>query len=193
MAHPLVARWQTERLVAVIRAPEIRSARALAGAVRQAGIALVEVTLTFSGALDLLQELAPPVGCGTVLTPTQAKDALAAGAQFLVSPIADPDIIGLGRDHGVLVVSGAWTPTEIHTAWSWGADVIKLFPAHLGGVPYLKSLRQVFSEVLFFPCGGVDFAIVPDYIRAGALAVGMGQGLLKEDQLAQKVQQVRVL
>ncbi len=185
--HPVLAQWQKKRLVAVIRAQSQQEALCFAQKARQAGIHWLEITLTFPDAPRVIRQLAPGVGAGTVLTTLGAEAALAHGAEFLVSPCTIPSIIALGQKHGTLVVSGAWTPTEVLTAWQLGADAIKLFPAHLGGVEYLRSLRQVFPEISFFPCGGITLATAPAYLGAGAIAVGVGSGLLGVDNLVEQV------
>jgi len=175
--HPQLSQWQQDRLVAVIRADSADQALALAHTARQFGIRQLEITLTFPTALTVAVQLG--AGVGTVRTPEQAEQAVAAGVKFLVSPITDPAIITVAKAAGIMVVSGAWTPTEVHTAWQLGVDAIKLFPAQIGGPTYLPALRQILPEVIFFPCGGVTLASAPEYLAAGAIAVGLGQGLLQ--------------
>ncbi|WP_287130056.1 bifunctional 4-hydroxy-2-oxoglutarate aldolase/2-dehydro-3-deoxy-phosphogluconate aldolase [Candidatus Cyanaurora vandensis] len=186
--HPLLQQWQQDRLVAVIRSSNQTTALEIAARVQAAGVRQLEVTLTFPEALAVMAQLR--AGCGTVMTTAQAQAAIAQGTAFLVSPFTHPEIIALGRAAGVLVVSGAWTATEVERAWRLGADVIKLFPAQVGGPDYLHSLKQLFPEVPFFPCGGVTLATATDYLQAGAVAVGIGQGLGTAADLSQ-VQQLQ--
>ncbi len=175
--HPLLATWRREKVIAVIRATTASEALAQVAQVRALGISCVEITLTFADAFAVIEQISPPFGCGTVLSVAQAQAALHHGAQFLVSPLTNPDLIRLGKQAGALVVSGAWTATEINLAHHSGADVIKLFPANVGGAAYLRNLRQIFPEVTFLPCGGVTVDTVEDFLGAGALAVGLGREL----------------
>jgi len=173
--HPQLSQWQQDRFVAVIRADNADHAHTLAQAARQAGAHSLEITLSFPEALAVAVGLG--AGVGTVRTPEQARQAVAAGVAFIVSPITDGEIIAVAQAAGIMVVSGAWTPTEVQGAWQLGADAVKLFPAQVGGPAYLKALRQIMPEVIFFPCGGITRASAPAYLAEGAIAVGIGQGL----------------
>ncbi|HEX9636356.1 MAG TPA: bifunctional 4-hydroxy-2-oxoglutarate aldolase/2-dehydro-3-deoxy-phosphogluconate aldolase [Acidobacteriota bacterium] len=176
------------RLIGVIRCEAADSARALVEVFLQAGLRLVELTLTIPGALELLAELrgraavdGACLGAGTVLTESDARAAVSAGAEFLVSPITDPAVIAVARAAGALAIPGAGTANEVAAAWRDGADIVKLYPApHLGGPAYLRTLRGPFPHIPLLPTGGSELRIeqIAAYAEAGAVAVGLGQGAL---------------
>ena len=119
------------------------------------------------------------VGAGTVLDAETARACMLAGAQFIVAPSLDIPTIRACRTHGVPVVPGALTPTEIVRAWRAGADLVKVFPCSaMGGASYIKSLRAPLPQIELVPTGGVTAATVRDYITAGAAAVGAGADLV---------------
>lgn len=148
------------------------------------GFRLIEVAWTSPQPATLVNRLRQSlgadcvIGAGTVLTVAAAKDAIAAGAQFCFSPHTDADLIRLCHQHGVSVIPGALTPTEIVAAWHLGATSVKVFPcAAVGGVTYIRHLRSPLSQIPLIPCGGIDSADAPNYIKAGAIAVGMASGI----------------
>ena len=169
-------RLQTEQLVAIVRAPEADDAVRVGRTLLDAGIRLIEVTLTTRDAftaIDTLRNFAPDdalVGAGTVLTTIQSRNAVAAGAQFLVTPVLTEAVIGAE----VPVLAGAYTATEAYIAMAAGATAVKLFPASAGGPAYLKALRDPFPTMPLVPVGGVTLDLVPAYLIAGAVAVGLG-------------------
>ena len=169
-------RLQAERLVAIVRAPEADDAVRVGRTLLDAGIRLIEVTLTTRDAftaIDTLRNFAPDdalVGAGTVLTTIQSRNAVAAGAQFLVTPVLTEAVIGAE----VPVLAGAYTATEAYIAMAAGATAVKLFPASAGGPAYLKALRDPFPTMPLVPVGGVTLDLVPAYLIAGAVAVGVG-------------------
>jgi len=169
-------RLQAERLVAIVRAPEADDAVRVGRTLLDAGIRLIEVTLTTRDAftaIDTLRNFAPDdalVGAGTVLTTIQSRNAVAAGAQFLVTPVLTEAVIGAE----VPVLAGAYTATEAYIAMAAGATAVKLFPASAGGPAYLKALRDPFPTMPLVPVGGVTIDLVPAYLIAGAVAVGVG-------------------
>ncbi len=169
-------RLQAERLVAIVRAPEADDAVRVGRTLLDAGIRLIEVTLTTSDAftaIDTLRNIAPDdamVGAGTVLTTIQSRNAVEAGAQFLVTPAFTEAVSGAE----VPVLAGAYTATEAYSAMAAGATAVKLFPASAGGPAYLKALRDPFPTMPLVPVGGVTLELVPAYLVAGAVAVGVG-------------------
>lgn len=169
-------RLQAERLVAIVRAPEADDAVRVGRTLLDAGIRLIEVTLTTRDAftaIDTLRNFAPDdalVGAGTVLTTIQSRNAVEAGAQFLVTPGLTEAVIGAE----VPVLAGAYTATEAYSAMATGATAVKLFPASAGGPAYLKALRDPFPTMPLVPVGGVTLDLVPAYLIAGAVAVGLG-------------------
>ena len=141
--------------------------------------------MTVPGAVELIARLSGEIGeecligAGTVLNEKSAAACVTAGARFIVSPAVNVDTIEFCNSRDIPVLPGAFTPTEVVTAWSAGADMVKLFPANAGGGPgYLKSLRAPFPDVQFVPTGGISLQNAADYIRAGAVAIGVGADLV---------------
>jgi 2-dehydro-3-deoxyphosphogluconate aldolase / (4S)-4-hydroxy-2-oxoglutarate aldolase len=167
-------------VVAVLRAPSADGFAAVADVLVEAGITAIEVTLTSRGAVDALAGLrrqlpaAAVVGAGTVLTADEAKAAVDAGAEFLVSPVFDPEL----GDFGVPFYPGGLTPTEIFQAARRGAPMVKLFPAATVGPRYLKDLHGPLPGVRIMPTGGIDLDDVAAWLTAGAAAVGLGGPLI---------------
>ena len=173
----------THRLVAIVRADDPRTA---VTTLFEAGIRLVEISLTIPNALKTIADLAPDLpddawlGVGTIRTAADITDAKSAGATFAVSPATTPTVrTSIKADLPIL--AGVLTPTEVETALSYGATALKLFPASLGGVDYLKALRAPFPDVPFVPVGGVGVAEAVAYLQAGAVAVGVGSPLMGTD------------
>jgi 2-dehydro-3-deoxyphosphogluconate aldolase / (4S)-4-hydroxy-2-oxoglutarate aldolase len=176
-----------QRLVAVVRAPSVDAAIAVADALEAGGIAAIEVTFSTPGAPEAIRELAGRpglvVGAGTVTTLGQAEDALRSGARFLVSPHTDLAIVAMGIENGVLTVPGALTPTEVVTAAAL-VPLVKLFPGSVGGPGYLRALRAPFPDLRLMPTGGVSADNARDWLDAGAFALGAGGELCPKDVIA---------
>jgi 2-dehydro-3-deoxyphosphogluconate aldolase/(4S)-4-hydroxy-2-oxoglutarate aldolase len=172
-----------ERLLAVVRGPDPARLLDCLRVLAEAGVRLVEVSLTSGGAVDVLAAAASELGdvlllgAGTVLTEAQVSDVRAAGARYVVTPTA-----GAGADaayrSAMPVLAGALTPTEVWAAHERGAAAVKLFPATLGGPAYVRALLDPFPGVPLVPVGGVDAAAAAAYLAAGAVAVGVGSPLL---------------
>ncbi|MFF3335669.1 bifunctional 4-hydroxy-2-oxoglutarate aldolase/2-dehydro-3-deoxy-phosphogluconate aldolase [Streptomyces sp. NPDC002888] len=173
------------RVMAILRSADASALPAVARALAAGGVTCLEITLTTAGALDALAavraELGPgvAVGAGTVITGDQAKDALAAGAEFLVAPVVDTDVVRDAAHRGVPCYPGAWTPTEVSQAWRAGAAAVKLFPASTGGPAHLRQLRAPLPDIPLVAVGGVGIDEARDYLDAGACAVGIGSPLLR--------------
>ena len=171
------------RLMAIVRAPDADGAVRAALALCDAGVRLVEISLTTRGALDAIARLraeAPSqvwVGAGTVLTARDVTDVLAAGAGFVVTP-ALAESVDAAVAAGVPVAAGAFTPSEAVAAVQRGADVVKLFPASVLGPGYLRALRDPLPDVPFMAVGGIGVDAARDFLAAGAVAVGVGSPLL---------------
>jgi 2-dehydro-3-deoxyphosphogluconate aldolase/(4S)-4-hydroxy-2-oxoglutarate aldolase len=171
--------------MAILRSADASALPAVARALADGGVTCLEVTLTTPGALDALACIRDDlgsgvaVGAGTVMTAGQVRDALAAGAGFLVSPVVDADLIRNAAKSGIPCYPGAWTPTEVAAAWQAGAAAVKLFPACTGGPAHLRQLRAPLPEIPLVAVGGVGIAQARDYIDAGACAVGIGSPLLR--------------
>ncbi|MDH6484466.1 bifunctional 4-hydroxy-2-oxoglutarate aldolase/2-dehydro-3-deoxy-phosphogluconate aldolase [Streptomyces sp. SAI-127] len=173
------------RVMAILRSTDASGLPAVARALAAGGVTCLEVTLTTAGALDALTriraELGPDVavGAGTVITGGQARDALAAGAEFLVAPVVDTAVIRHAADRGIPCYPGAWTPTEAWQAWQAGAAAVKLFPASTGGPAHLRQLRAPLPDIPLVAVGGVGIDEARAYLDAGACAVGIGSPLLR--------------
>jgi 2-dehydro-3-deoxyphosphogluconate aldolase/(4S)-4-hydroxy-2-oxoglutarate aldolase len=176
----VVSAIRTDRVVAVVRGRHVADPPGLARTLALAGVRAVEFTFTIPGALAAIEAAAASeaiVGAGTVRDERQARDALAAGAQFLVSPACVPEVADVAQEGGVPVFLGALTPTEVDAAVKAGATAVKLFPAGLGGPRYLHDLRGPFPDVDFVPSGGVTEDNAREFLDAGAIAVYAGSGL----------------
>lgn len=173
-------------IVAIIRASSSEKLVQVARTLYEAGIDVQEVTLTVPGALDVIasirRELGDRVllGAGTVLDTETARAALLAGAEFIVAPTVNVDVIRMCRRYDKLVMPGAFTPTEVLTAWEAGADFVKIFPADIGGPAHLKALRGPLPQIRLLPTGGVDLQTLRGFVEAGASAVGLGSALVEK-------------
>jgi 2-dehydro-3-deoxyphosphogluconate aldolase/(4S)-4-hydroxy-2-oxoglutarate aldolase len=181
-----------ERLgvVAVIRLKDATVLRAIVNALMTGGVRALEVTMTTPRAIELITEIAPTladgflIGAGTVLDAATARQAIEAGAQFVVSPVLNPVIIDECHRQDVAVMPGCFSPTEILHAVDAGADIVKVFPATSLGPNFFKDLRGPFPHVKLMPTGGVTIDNAGEWIRAGAVAVGIGSALLPADAIA---------
>ena len=179
-------------LVAIIRAPSGELLVDVSQALLDGGIDVIEVTFTVPGILDILRDVRKALGnrvllgAGTVLDTESARAAILAGAEFLVTPTVNSDVIRLARRYDKLVMSGAFTPTEILTAWEAGADIVKVFPADVGGPPYLKAIHGPLPHVRLLPTGGVNLDTLPSFVKAGACAVGLGTALVEKEALERR-------
>ncbi|MGN7978476.1 bifunctional 4-hydroxy-2-oxoglutarate aldolase/2-dehydro-3-deoxy-phosphogluconate aldolase [Microbacterium sp. 22195] len=178
-----LSRARAAGVLAVLRAPSPESALEAADAIIRGGIPGIEVTYSTPDAPAVIRELiarhgdAAYIGAGTVTTPEQAAAAAEAGAEFLVSPGTLPALTRAMLDTGTVVMTGALTPTEVMSALELGVDVVKIFPASLGGPSYLGALRGPFPDAPLMPTGGVKPENVADWFAAGAVAVGAGGDL----------------
>ena len=185
--HEDLQRVLNTGLVAIIRANSGEQLVSVARALYDGGIDVIEVTFTVPNAVEGLaavrKELGKKIllGAGTVLDPETARTAILAGAEFLVSPVVNVEVIKLATRYDKLIMPGAYTPTEILTAWEAGADVIKVFPAEIGGPPYLKAIKGPLPQVRLMPTGGVNLQTLESFIKAGACAVGLGSSLVEKD------------
>jgi len=178
------------RLFGVIRTDSMETALMAARAAHRGGVRLIEITFTVPEAPQVIsilrEELATSlVGAGTVLEVGPARDAVRAGAQFIVAPNTNSDVVHVAKDAGVLACPGAATPTEITTALRLGADMVKVYPAgFLGGPAYVRALREVLPEARLVPTGGIDATNAAQYLAAGAFAVGMGGTMFPREAMA---------
>lgn len=179
-------------VVAVIRASGSAELMDVIEALRRGGIRAVEVTMTTPGALDVIKETAERfgddvlVGVGSVLDAETARMAMLAGAQFIVGPVLNLDVIRICKRYDKIVIPGAFTPTEILTAWEAGADVVKVFPATKLGPSFFKDVLGPLPQVRLTPTGGVTVETAPEFIKAGAVFVGAGSALVDKTAVAQR-------
>ena len=177
-------------VVAVLRADRPDALVEVAQAIGRGGIGAVEITMTTPGALDVIGECANRLGgefllgAGTVLDPETARAAILAGAEYIVTPTMNPDVITLCRRYDKIVIPGALTPTEILTAWECGADIVKVFPASAVGPRYFKDVKGPLPQIDLMPTGGVDLENAGDFIRAGACAIAVGGNLVDKAAVA---------
>jgi 2-dehydro-3-deoxyphosphogluconate aldolase/(4S)-4-hydroxy-2-oxoglutarate aldolase len=179
-------------VVAVIRLQDVNKLTKVVEAIRLGGVKAIEITMTVPNAITMIRSLASSVssdvllGAGTVTNPKTAEAVIAAGAQFVVSPILNLDMIKACNAADIAVMPGCYTPTEIFAAWNAGADVIKLFPATSLGPTYLKDIAGPFPHIKMMPTGGVTVDNVGEWIAAGAVAVGITSDLLDKPAIDQE-------
>ena len=177
-------------IVAVIRMKDPARLRAVVDAIAEGGVRALEITMSVPGAVELIREIAPTLpqgfvfGAGTVLDADTVARVVDAGAQFVVSPVFRREVIDACRARDVAALPGCFTPTEILDAWDAGADIVKVFPATALGPSYLKDVRAPLPQVKLMPTGGVTVENAGDWIRAGAVAVGVGTSLLDSEAIA---------
>jgi 2-dehydro-3-deoxyphosphogluconate aldolase/(4S)-4-hydroxy-2-oxoglutarate aldolase len=176
------------KIVAILRGIEAQHADRTAQAIIEGGVRLLEVTMNTDGAAAIINQWRSKfgdgkarIGAGTVLDVRMAREAVAAGAQFLISPNLDEEVITYGAERGISVWPGCMTPTEIVRAWKAGAEAVKVFPMASLGLKYLAEIRAPLNNIPMLATGGVDLDNIGDYFRAGACAVGMGSKLVNLD------------
>jgi len=179
-------------VVAIVRVGSAKEAVEVCGAVARGGVKPIEVTMTVPGAIDAIREFKSTVkeevlvGAGTVLDPETARAVILAGAEFVVSPTLNLEVIEICRRYSKIVIPGTFTPTEILTAWEAGADIVKVFPAMVGGPQYLRDIRGPLPQIRLCPTGGVNLENTPDFIRAGAVAVAAGTSLVDKKAVSER-------
>ena len=183
---------QERGVVAIMRANSSEQLLAAADAVKAGGVNAIEVTMTTPGAIEVIKQATAKYGddvlfgVGSVLDPETARSAILAGAQFVVCPTLNVNTIQICKRYSVPVVSGAYTPTEILTAWQAGADMVKVFPASIGGPALIKAIKGPLPQIKLVPVGGVNLDTTADFIRAGAEIVGVGGSLVNRKYLEAK-------
>ena len=186
----LVEKVERLGIVAIIRMKDPGKVRAVFDAIGEGGVRVIEVTMTVPGAIELIRQLAASLpegfvlGAGTVLDAETARRVIDAGARFVVSPVFRRDVIAACHAQDAAVMPGCFTPTEILDAWDMGADIVKVFPATALGPTFIKDVRGPLPQVKLMPTGGVTLDNAGDWIRAGAVAVGVGTALLDTAAIA---------
>ncbi len=177
-------------IVAVVRANDGSQLVEVCRALADGGIDVAEITFTVPDALEVLKAVKRELGnrillgAGTILDPETARAAILAGAEYLVSPTLNLEVIAMARRYGKLSMPGAFTPTEILTAYEAGADIVKIFPAEIVGPAYFKAIRGPLPQVRMMPTGGVDTTTAEKFLDAGACCLGMGSMLIDPKALA---------
>lgn len=178
-------------IVAVVRSDSGASLAKVVDALAEGGVTAAEITFTVPDAVEVIREVRRSIGdrlilgAGTVLDPETARAALLAGAEYIVAPTVNLEVIRLCRRYDKVVMPGAFTPTEVVAAWEAGADVVKIFPADVGGPAYLKALRGPLPQIRLMPTGGVDLATAEAFLKAGACCLGVGGALVDSRSIAE--------
>ncbi len=174
-------------IIAVIRAPDVERGYKLAEAARRGGIIAIEIAMTVPGALDIIRELAARypkneviIGAGTVLDPQTARMVILSGAEYVISPHFNPEVVRTCHRYRKACMPGAMSVKEVVEVLESGADAIKIFPASLFGPPIIKAIREPLPQARLIPTGGVDLDNVASWFEAGAAAVAVGGSLTKE-------------
>src|SRR5262245_13746025 len=179
-----VAALESLGVVAVIRLRDAAKLRAVVDALADGGVRALEITMTVPGAVALMRDLSATLpdgvclGAGTVTDAATAYAVIDAGARFVVSPVFRPEVLRACHERDVAAIPGCFSPTEILNAHEAGADIVKVFPATMLGPQFLKDVRAPLPHVRLMPTGGVTPANAGDWIRAGAIAVGIGSALV---------------
>src|SRR5436853_2075615 len=179
-------------IVAVVRSPDGEQLVEVARALADGGVTTVEITMSVPDALDVVRRVRNALGdrvllgAGTILDPETARAAIFAGAEYIVAPTLNLDVIRLCRRYDKVVMPGAFTPTEILTAWEAGADVVKVFPADVVGPAFFKALRGPLPQIRLMPTGGVDLTTAAAFLQAGACCLGVGGQLVEPKAVAER-------
>jgi len=179
-------------VVAIVRVGSAREAIEVCGAIAKGGVKPIEVTMTVPGAIDVIKEFKSAVkdevlvGAGTVLDPETARAVILAGAEFVVSPTLNLEVIEVCHRYSKVVIPGTLSPTEILTAWEAGADIVKVFPVGVVGPQYFKDIKGPLPQIRLMPTGGVNVENTPDFIRAGAVAVAVGTSLVDKKAVSER-------
>jgi 2-dehydro-3-deoxyphosphogluconate aldolase / (4S)-4-hydroxy-2-oxoglutarate aldolase len=177
------------KIVAVIRGARPDQILPIVYALKSGGISAIEITVETPKVCALIEKVKEEfgneviVGAGTVLDAETARSVILSGAEFIFSPTVNAETIKMAKRYGVLSIPGAFTPTEILTAYENGGDIIKVFPADVLGVSYFKSLKGPLPHIPLMPTGGINAENIHDYFRAGAVAAGVGGSLVNPEKL----------
>jgi 2-dehydro-3-deoxyphosphogluconate aldolase/(4S)-4-hydroxy-2-oxoglutarate aldolase len=179
-------------IVAVVRSPDSQQLVEVARALADGGVFAVEITMSVPNALEVLRQVRQALGdrlvlgAGTVLDPETARACLLAGAEYLVAPTLNLDVIKLCKRYDKAIMPGAFTPTEVLTAWEAGADIVKVFPADVLGPAFFKAVKAPLPQVRMMPTGGVDLTTAAAFLKAGACALGVGGQLVEAKAVAER-------
>ena len=191
--HQVVTSLRKSGVVVVIRTENPEDLVSTCQALSEGGVKFVEITMTVPDALEIIHNTARKldnmgvmVGAGTVLDAETARLAILSGAKFIVSPGFNAEVIQVCNTYSTVVMPGAFTATEVINAWKNGADIVKIFPANIGGPDYIKALKEPLPQVELLPTKGVDFKTASAFIKAGAIAVGTGSAIVSKELMNNK-------
>ena len=179
-------------IVAVVRSQDSEQLVEVVRALADGGVTVVEITMSVPGALDVIKAASSALGsrvllgAGTILDPETCRMAILAGAEYIVAPTLNLEVIRLCQRYDKLVMPGAFTPTEILTAWEAGADIVKVFPADAVGPGFFRAVRAPLPQVKLMPTGGVDLNTAADFLKAGACCLGVGAQLVEPKAVAER-------
>lgn len=177
------------KVVAVLRIKEADKLKKIIEAIAEGGLTVAEITMTVPNAIQLIEQMSNELdkniifGVGSVLSAEVAEKAIKAGAKYVVSPIFKKEIIDMSHKYDVPAMPGCFTPTEIQTAYEAGADIVKVFPADVLGMPFFKGVLAPMPHLKMMPTGGVSLTNAGEWIKAGACAVGIGSALLDKEAI----------
>lgn len=180
------------KIVAVLRVKEENKLKKVIEAIDLGGVSVAEITMTVPNAIKLIEKMSHEfdpriiIGVGSVLNKQTAKEAIGAGAKYVVSPILKKEIIETAQKYDVLVMPGCFTPTEIYSAFEMGADIVKVFPADIVGMAFFKSILAPIPNLKLMPTGGVTLTNAGDWLRSGACAVGIGSALVDDKAIKEE-------
>jgi len=180
------------KAVAVLRVKETEKLKKVIEAIYAGGISVIEITMSVPNACELIERMTAEVdpniiiGVGTILDKATAEKAIKAGAKFVVSPVFKKEIIEISQNNNLPVMPGCFTPSEIQSAYEMGADIIKVFPADVVGMPFFKAILAPMPHLKLMPTGGVSLTNAGDWIKAGACAVGLGSALVDSKAIAEE-------
>jgi 2-dehydro-3-deoxyphosphogluconate aldolase / (4S)-4-hydroxy-2-oxoglutarate aldolase len=179
---------QESGIIAIVRGHQPQDIESIVGALRDGGVRTIEITMDTPNVCEVIERVSRKfagemlIGAGTVLDPESARLALAAGARFIFSPSLNLETIRMTKRYGAISIPGVITPTEMLTAFENGADAVKIFPANVLGPAYIKAVRDPLPQIPVIPTGGVNEDNLSDYIKSGAIAVGLGGALVKKTE-----------
>ena len=179
-------------IVAVVRSPDSQQLVDVVRALADGGVTVAEITMTVPGALDVIKQVRSALGdrvllgAGTILDPESARAAILAGAEYIVAPTLNFEVIRLCRRYDKLVMPGAFTPTEVLAAWEVGADIVKVFPADVVGPAFFKALKGPLPQIRVMPTGGVDLTTAAAFLKAGSCCLGVGSQLVEPSAVAER-------
>ncbi|MFT6809297.1 MAG: 2-dehydro-3-deoxyphosphogluconate aldolase/(4S)-4-hydroxy-2-oxoglutarate aldolase [Saprospiraceae bacterium] len=177
------------KIVAIIRMDDSEKVYTTAEALYNGGVDVIEITMCTPNVLDEIRKLSRHSGIlpgvGSVTNPQMVVDAVAAGAEFIVTPATKQDVIEAAHELNKPICCGAYTPTEVLQAYEWGADIVKLFPAAISGIPYFKAIGAPMPYIPIMPTGGITVENAAEWLKAGAVSLGVGSTLANKKLIEQ--------